>query len=102
MVLVAVVIRVVLFCPAGICVFLGQLVFILAPLDGNSTFLDERILFPLVGLAWNFDKRGIDHLAAACNITMTGQLFVESCKQFVYQVQHFALFAERPHGLRIG
>ena len=93
-VFVAVVIRVVLFRPAGISVLLRQPVFVLAPLDGNGTFLDERILFPFVALARNLDKRGIYHLAVTGIITMAGKLFVKSCKQFVYQVERFALLAE--------
>jgi len=68
--LVAVVIRIVPFRPAGIGVFLRQLLSVLAPPDGNGFFLDERVLFPFVALVRNFGKRGIDHLAPMGNITV--------------------------------
>jgi len=100
-VLVAVKVHLVLLCPAGITVFLAELVGLLFPGFGSFALLDLPVFLTAVALTGNFNEAGVDDLAGVGEKLLLVKGFVESVEQRFDDAFLDEGFAELPDGLRI-
>lgn len=100
-VLVAIEVHLVLLRPAGITIFLSQLVRFLFPGFRGFSFLGLLVLVPAIVLLGHFNKRGIDYLTVFCEDTLVIKSLIESVEE---SLDGFFLdkdFAELPDGFAV-